>query len=126
MKPILLLLLFSWSFVAFSQKMGIKKTQLYVIGTVHFPTEKITADTIFNVLLKIMPEVILMEAGSQNFNNDYSFKKTYHENEWNACIKYKTYFPKADFRPYDIEQRNNKRKQLGINGNNPASTLILL
>ncbi len=65
-----------------------------------------------------------MEAGSQNFNNDYSFKKTYDENEWNACIKYRTTFPKTDFRPYDIEQRNEKRRQLGINGNNPASTFI--
>ncbi|MEO8770216.1 MAG: hypothetical protein ABI402_09035 [Ferruginibacter sp.] len=124
MKARLLTLILSWSLVSFAQKTDLKVTQLYIIGTVHFPTEKINADTIYRTILKIKPDLILIDAGSKNFNNDYSFKKTYDENEWNACIRYKTNFPKTDFRPYDIVQRNEKTKQLEINGNNPATAFI--
>ncbi len=53
MKARLLTLLLSSSLVAFSQKAEITRTRLYIIGTIHFPSEKITADTIAMQFLKL-------------------------------------------------------------------------
>jgi len=96
-----------------------KVTEVIVIGTIHFPTTYINSDTIYNAIQKVQPDIILMEAGSSNFNKDGSFKNTFDENEWNACIKYIKMYPKTSFKPFDIEGRNEIRKTLGINGNNP-------
>lgn len=91
-----------------------KKTELIVIGTVHFPTKKINMDTIYRVLENLKPDMILMESDMTNFNSDFTFKKTYDENEWNAILKYKTNFKNTLFRPIEFEGRNNYRKQNGI------------
>jgi len=91
-----------------------QKTDLTVIGTVHFPTKNINADTIYSVLEKLKPDVILMESDGSNFNPDFTFKKTYDENEWNAVLKYKTNFKQTLFRPIEFEGRNDYRKQNGI------------
>lgn len=124
MKSILLFLFLIFSLSAFSQKKETRKTMLYVIGSVHFPTKNINADTIYNAILTVKPDLILMEAGSQDFNKDYTFKKYFDENEYNAILKYKSKFPKTNIRPFDIEHRNEKRKRLGINGDNKASYFI--
>ena len=91
-----------------------KKPELIVIGTVHFPTKDINKDTIYKVLENLKPDLILMESDMTNFNSDFSFKKTYDENEWNAILKYKANFKNTLFRPIEFEGRNDYRKQNGI------------
>lgn len=91
-----------------------QKTELIIIGTVHFPTEHINEDTIYTILEKLKPDLILMESDMINFNSDFTFKNTYDENEWNAVVKYRTNFRNTLFRPIEFEGRNNYRKQNGI------------
>lgn len=91
-----------------------QKTELTIIGTLHFPTKNINADSIYNELVKINPDFILMEADSSVFNNDFSFKKTFDENEYNAVIKYKKEKPNINIRPIEFQGRNSYRKKIGI------------
>ncbi len=98
-----------------TQTTGTKNTkELYIIGTVHSPTEKLNTDTILNILQEIKPSLILIEADHHVFDEDYQFKKTYGGNEWNAILKYQELNPETKFRPFEIEGRNHLRKELGI------------
>lgn len=90
------------------------QTELYILGTVHFSTENVNADSIYNVLLRLRPDVIMMESDSTNFNEDFSFKKTYDENEYNAVIKYQSTFPEVRVRPIGFQGRNAYRKKIGL------------
>lgn len=91
-----------------------QKTELTIIGTVHFPTKLINEDTIYSILENLKPDVILMESDMTNFNSDFTFKNSYDENEWNAIVKYRTNFKNTLFRPIEFEGRNNYRKENGI------------
>ncbi|PBJ10214.1 hypothetical protein [Flavobacterium sp. ACN6] len=91
-----------------------KKSELIIIGTVHFPIKQINSDTIYSVLENLKPDIILMESDMTNFNSDYTFKKTYNENEWNAVVKYRNTHKNTLFRPIEFEGRNNYRIQNGI------------
>lgn len=97
-----------------------QKTEIIIIGTVHFPTKNITADTIYKVLENEKPDMILMESDMTNFNSDFSFKKTYDENEWNAILNYKKNFKNTLFRPIEFEGRNDYRRQNGIQNTDPV------
>ncbi len=88
--------------------------ELVIIGTVHFPTQKINADSILYKLEKVAPSCILMEADSSVFNLDFSFKKTYDENEYNAVLEYKEKYPNTNIRPIEFEGRNEYRKVNGL------------
>ncbi|MEN2400162.1 hypothetical protein GKZ90_0010255 [Flavobacterium sp. MC2016-06] len=117
----LLLILLSFSFFGNAQTNDkSKKTELIVIGTVHFPTKLINQDTIYKALESIKPDIILMESDMTNFNSDFTFKKTYDENEWNAIIKYQTNFEKTLVRPIEFEGRNDYRKENGIQDVDPV------
>jgi len=104
---ILLILIFSCS----TNK---KETKLTILGTMHFPTEKINADSIYEVLKKVNPDYILMEIDSSFFNPDFTFKKTFDENEYNAVSKYQKDKPSVKIRPIEFEGRNEYRKSIGI------------
>lgn len=91
-----------------------KSTEVTVIGTLHFPTKKINSDSIYNILKKINPDFILMEADSSIFNDEFSFKKTFDENEFNAVLKYLKLKPNINIRPIEFEGRNEYRKRVGI------------
>lgn len=91
-----------------------KPTEVTVVGTLHFPTKNINSDSIYNVLKDVNPDFILMEADSSIFNNDFSFKKTFDENEFNAVVKYLKEKPNVQVRPIEFEGRNNYRKSIGI------------
>lgn len=111
MKQILSLILSISIFACSSNK---QKTELIVLGTMHFPTEQINADSIYEVLKKVNPDYILMEIDSSFFNADFTFKKTFDENEYNAVIKYKKEKPFVKIRPIEFEGRNEYRKSIGI------------
>jgi len=89
-------------------------TEVIVIGTVHFPTDYVNADSIYMALQQISPDIIAMEADSSVFNSDFSFKKTYDENEYNAVLKYLKEKPETMVRPIGFEGRNAYRKKIGV------------
>ena len=88
--------------------------RLVMVGTLHFPTDKVNADSIFKILATVSPDCILMEVDSSNFKDNFSFKEVYDENEYNAVLKYKEKHPKVDIRPIEFEGRNAYRKQNGL------------
>lgn len=100
------------------------KGQIIIIGTIHFPSENIDSDKLYNILDKVKPDVILFESDSSNFNSDFTFKNMYNENEFNAVSQYKTNYPNIYIRPYDIEGRNQYRIEMGIQ--NPGSVFSLI
>jgi hypothetical protein len=55
-----------------------------------------------------------MEAESSVFNADYTFRKTYDQNEFNSVKKYLTHHPTVEIRPIEFEGRNEYRKKIGI------------
>jgi hypothetical protein len=112
----LLIIAFCLNSLLFNAQINNKKqkTELLIIGTVHFPTKQINADTIYSILENLKPDIILMESDMTNFNSDFTFKNTYDENEWNAIVKYRTNFKNTLFRPMEFEGRNNYRKENGI------------
>lgn len=85
-----------------------------VIGSVHFPTKQVNADSIYHILQKIRPDLILMESDSTNFYDDFTFKHLYDENEYIAIVRYQMKHPKVKVRPIEIEGRNRVRKNIGI------------
>lgn len=89
-------------------------TKISILGSVHFPTKNINADSLYNVLNKFEPDIILTEIGKENMYEDFTFKKLYNENEIVAVVRYKMNHPKAQLRPIDLFERNNKRKEIGL------------
>jgi len=93
-------------------------TKLYIIGTVHKETENYNGDSIFTILRKINPDLILLEIDSSNFDDDFKLKQTLkhkwgvffgfakEENEELAIKKYVKLFPKTMLRPYEYEGRD--------------------
>lgn len=90
------------------------QTQVVVLGSVHFPTPKVNADSIYQILQKIKPDLILLEADSTNFYNDFTFKHLYDENEYIATVRYKMKNSKVAIRPIEFEGRNNYRRSIGL------------
>lgn len=90
------------------------KGEVIVLGTVHFPTEQVNSDSIYKIIEKVNPDIIVMEADSSVFNADFSFKKTYDENEYNAVVKYVKTKPEIMVRPMEFEGRDAYRKKIGI------------
>jgi len=87
-----------------------KKTELYIIGTIHNPTDIINSDTLFNILKKIKPDLILVELDSSFFTKDFNFDTIKYPdllstNENISINKYKQFY-KTDVRPFDITGRN--------------------
>lgn len=91
-----------------------KKNKLLILGTVHFPTRGINSDSIYTILEKYNPDIILMEAESSVFNEDYTFRKMYDQNEFNSVKKYLAHHPNVQIRPIEFEGRNEYRKKIGI------------
>lgn len=90
------------------------QTKVVVLGSVHFPTQRVNADSIYNILQKLKPDVILLEADSTNFYEDFTFRHLYDENEYIATVRYKMKNPKVNIRPIEFEGRNAFRKNIGI------------
>lgn len=89
-----------------------KKTELVLLGTVHQPIDNFTPDTLYNILVKIKPDLILFEVDSTFFTKEFKFKKTWNSNENIATVKYMKNF-NVDIRPYDFTGRNEYRIKIG-------------
>ncbi len=89
-----------------------KRTQLVILGTVHEPVENFNSDSLYNILIKIKPDLILFEVDSSFFTKDFDFKKTWGSNENIATVKYMNNFD-IDVRPYEFTGRNEYRIKIG-------------
>jgi hypothetical protein len=89
-----------------------KKTELVLLGTVHQPIQNFNADSLYNILVNIKPDVILFEVDSSFFTKDFEFKKPWKSNENIATIGYMNSFD-VDVRPYDFTGRNEYRIKIG-------------
>lgn len=89
-----------------------KRTELVLLGTVHQPVQNFTPDSLYNILVKIKPDLILFEVDSSFFTKDFDFKKTWESNENIATVKYMSKF-NVDVRPYEFTGRNEYRRKIG-------------
>ena len=89
-----------------------KRTELVLLGTVHQSVENFTSDSLYNILVRIAPDLILFEVDSSFFNTDFKFLKTWNSNENISTIKYMSTHD-VDVRPYDFTGRNEYRIKIG-------------
>ena len=89
-----------------------KRTELVLLGTVHQPIKNFTPDSLYNILVKIKPDLILFEVDSSFFTKEFQFKKTWESNENIATVKYMNNFD-VDVRPYEFTGRNEYRIKIG-------------
>lgn len=97
-----------------NNKKSISKTKISILGSVHFPTDNVNADSIYNVLLDFKPDVVLAEIDEDKMYEDFTYKNLYNENEIIAIVRYKFNHPKVQIRPIDLFKRNEKRQDLGL------------
>src|SRR5210317_1688941 len=75
--------------------------QLTILGSVHFPTAQINKYSIYHSILKVQPEVILMERDSASFDANFKRKEIYQENEDLGVSMYLVEHPETLLRPIE-------------------------
>lgn len=88
------------------------RTELVLLGTVHQPVENFNADSLYNILVKIEPDLILYEVDSSFFTDQFEFNTSWKSNEFIATTKY-IELHDIMVRPYDFTGRNEYRKKIG-------------
>lgn len=101
-----------------------KRTELVLLGTVHQPVQNFTPDSLYNILVKIKPDLILFEVDSSFFTKEFEFKKTWESNENIATVKYMNNFD-VDVRPYEFTGRNEYRKKIGSRPTDSKASKLL-
>ena len=89
--------------------------KLSIIGTVHFPTPGVNADSIYQAIKMAKPDVILLERDSTSF--DSSFNPIFYDSQENETIAIKRYLkehPNVSIRPIEFEGRNSYRVETGL------------
>ena len=86
------------------------QTELCIIGTVHEERTYFNSDSVYNILLRIKPDVILIELDSSFFTNDFHFDLGKYPdllstNENIGAHNYQSKH-KVDLRPFDVSGRN--------------------
>jgi hypothetical protein len=86
---------------------GIDTTSIVVVGTVHNGTERFTNDSLFNIIKRVHPDLILMELDSSFFTPSMTLKSEFQQItlETSVLTKYMN-SNKVMIRPYEIEGRN--------------------
>ena len=88
--------------------------ELSVIGTVHFPTPGVNADSIYQAIKMAEPEVILLERDSTAFDDNFKPLFDDEENETIAIKRYLKEHPDVIIRPIEFEGRNTYRVETGL------------
>lgn len=88
-----------------------QKSKVYVVGTTHAEHKFINPDILENLLLKINPDVVLVELDSSFFTKEYQFDLQKYPDllSTNENISIYNYFqknPLVKLRPFDINGRN--------------------
>ena len=86
------------------------QTEICIVGEVHEEREYMNADSIYDILLKIKPDVILIELDSSFFTRDFLFDLDKNpdllsSNQNIGAEKYRLQH-KVDLRPFDMSGRN--------------------
>jgi hypothetical protein len=84
------------------------QTELCIVGEVHEERAYMNSDSVYNILLKIKPDVILIELDSTCFTIDFRFIYPLDSLEGNQNVgaeKYRLQY-KVDLRPFDVSGRN--------------------
>lgn len=111
---------FGIAFSSFAQK-----SEIIVIGNVHTPMDRYNADTLYSIMEKIKPDVILHEIDHSFFTKDFKFKEPSKENEQNASERYFAKHPETKIRPFEFEGRNEYRREKGIKqSENPTMRIL--
>ena len=85
-----------------------------MLGTLHQPIENFDVDSLYNLLVKIQPDIILLELDSSFFTEILELKEQEDGGlEHQATVKYAQDFP-VKIRPYEFEGRNEYRVEQGI------------
>jgi len=100
-------------------------TEIFVLGTVHFPTPAFTADSLYNALEALRPDLILFEIDStrlaevlrppapmQRLSRALGWAAS--PNEAPAVTKYRQRYPATLVRPYEWGRRDQFHRQHGI------------
>ena len=86
------------------------KTELCIVGTMHDERSYINSDSIYNILFKLKPDLILIELDSSFFTKDFRFdlKKRPDLLSTNEFIGAEKYYSQhnVDLRPFEITGRN--------------------
>ena len=84
------------------------QTELCIIGEVHEECSYMNRDSVYNILLNIKPDVILIEMDSSFFTSDFHFiedPEIIGGNQNLGSYKYHS-LHKVDLRPFDMQGRN--------------------
>lgn len=114
MKKIFLVFISIFVISCATNKTAVQRSQISVLGTIHFPNEKVNADSIFNIIQNFKPDFILIEIDSSKMNEDFTFKNLYNENEIIAVVRYKMNYPDVNLRPIEMNGRDTLRKKSGL------------
>jgi len=102
-----------------------QESEVIIIGNVHSPMPNYNSDTLFKILEKLNPDVILLEIDSAHFTTDNKFKYSSTENEQTATTKYIKKHSSVKIGPFEFEGRNEYRLQNGIKqSDQPAMQLL--
>lgn len=91
------------------------QTELCIVGTFHNESSYINSDSIYNILLKAKPDIILIELDSTFFTDNFNFDLNKYPdllstNENIGAEKYHSQH-KVDLRPFDMTGRNEYYKE---------------
>jgi len=102
-----------------------QKSEIIVIGNVHTPMDRYNADSLYNIMEKVKPDIILHEMDHTFFTKDFKFKGPSKENEQNASERYIAKYPEVLIRPFEFEGRNEYRREKGIKQSESPTMRIL-
>jgi hypothetical protein len=110
--------------VSYSDLPAPKTTELYLIGTRHYPTSQFNSDTVYQYLEKIQPDLILMELTDRRFVGDrikwmyrlemsvYPFLRKYKTLESLGATKYVVNHPEVGLLPYEWDKAREVKKEI--------------
>ena len=102
-----------------------QESEVIIIGNVHSPMPNYNSDTLFKILEKLNPDVILLEIDSAHFTTDNKFKYSSTENEQTATTKYIKKHTSVKIGPFEFEGRNEYRRENGIKQSEQPTMRIL-
>ncbi len=100
-------------------------TELIILGTMHSNTKNFTSDSLFQEIKKTKPDIILIEADSSDFTDNFKRIK-WSTTESKASIKYQKENPNVILRPFDYEGKNDFSMDYGIGDGNSYRLLNML
>jgi len=117
--------IFLFILIAVTSTCVAQQSEVIVIGNVHTPMPSYNSDSLYKIMERVKPDIILHEIDGSYFTADFKFKEPSKENEQNASEKYVAKHPATMLRPFEFEGRNEYRRAKGIKqSENPTIDLL--